>query len=179
VSASLSLSNGCGLPVTPLARNTGIFLICSRIKSAYLKDRISAKSRLPPLPIRLAKAKFQIRCLCCDRDFISSLYSSKYCSKKCKASYQAKTRVRKYESGICVYCYERFERRKDTTTQTCGAYCGQAMVQNRKFGRAKLNLDQVKDIRSKYPTKSILELSKEYGVCDRTISDIVNKKRWN
>jgi hypothetical protein len=178
VSASLSLSNGCGLPVTPLARNTGIFLICSRIKSAYLKDKIIAKCPLHPIPISLKKGKFQIRCLCCDTDFFSSFRLSKYCSKKCKASFQAKTRLWKYETKECPNCYYKFESRRDANTKTCGARCGQAMVKDRKFGGAKLTLDQVSQIRSEHPRKTMYELAREYGVCDRTISDIVNKKRW-
>lgn len=165
--------------MTPLARNTGNFLICAKIKSAHLKDRILAKSPLHPVPIPVIKGKFQIRCLCCHSDFFTSKRLSKYCSKKCKASYQAKTRFWKYETKECPNCYHKFESRRDSNTRTCGARCGQAMVQNRTFGGAKLTLEQVNQIRSEHPQKTMYRLAKEYGVCDRTISDIVKKKRWN
>lgn len=41
-------------------------------------------------------------------------------------------------------------------------------------GTAMLNENQVKEIRSKYPKQSTIELAKEYGVCKQTICNIIN-----
>jgi hypothetical protein len=45
-------------------------------------------------------------------------------------------------------------------------------------GRAKLTKDQVKEIRKIYPSKTMKELGKIYGVSNFVIGQIVNYKSW-
>lgn len=48
-------------------------------------------------------------------------------------------------------------------------------VKGSSVGTAKLTEEQATEIRSKYPSKSSLELASEYGVCKQTICNVINE----
>lgn len=51
-------------------------------------------------------------------------------------------------------------------------------VKGSLVGTSKINEGQAREIRSKYPQKSMPQLAKEYNVCKQTISNIINNKTF-